>query len=657
MHAHKNSEKGSPRGPMGNLLRLAGLLIALFVLFMVGLHLGLNVWLPLLVNQQAERVRLSVGVAWMVRPGEVSVRNLQIRQQGLADQWILTLDEATATIDFSDLFDHTFHITTAAGHGATFRWRARLDAPSAELPLPLKAEGEIPQSLVSNGAFKVVEDTSPPIPGLSNPPDPTPESLYPQGTPWRIVLEDLHCYGIREIWLGGYRYGGDATASGALTLEARKWREVDGVTLMLNGGDLHRGADTMLRGVKGVVDLEVLGADPADLDGRSLFGTISARVALAADIADLSFLDFYLRSAPWLHLTGGAGRLAIDMDVVDGTFQDGSKVSADVKDLVALFRSYSIIGDGEVRLAVGKEDGAPRTTLNVDFLDFQISKQGDQAPHVQGQGFRVSASTADVALDQPFTTLDVVMELPEAEIADVGVYNTYLPRDLGLVLHDGSGTVRGHLEVSTEQNLAHGELFLHAHAVQATLDELSLGADVSVHLIVPSGEVDTGIYDISGTSVDLNRVRIVSGSSTRAGKDDSEGWWARVRLPIGEIAMGAPIFLDGRLSADFRDTVPFVTVFSEKQSLPGWVRGLLDVGPVDGEARIRMGDAVLRVSDFQVLAGQFEVLMELSRRRSVSGKLFARMGILSLGIGLVDEQSQVHLFRARKWYDEEPDPD
>lgn len=624
------------------LARTAGLLAVLFLALELGVQVFLNTWLPILVSQQRERIELTLGVAWMVIPGEVRVRNLRVRQQAVKDQWLLAVDDATVSFDLGELWHHTIHITTADAHGASFRWRARLDAQVAALG---------PESQPPTGPG-VVADLSPPITGFTNPPSPSPEAIYPPANPWRVELDDVHIDGIREVWIADYRYVGDATAHGALKVEAKKWVEVEGATVELHGGDVTRGAETMLRRVEGKVNLDLVGTDPATVEGRGLFGALSGTVAIKAAVANLSFLDFYLRAAPWLHLTGGVGELGIDINVQDGEFQAGSSIAADVSDIVARFLSYSVVGDGEVRLAVGVDEGTPMTTMLVNFRDFAITHDGDEAPHVKGKGFRVAASTPDVALHQPFTALQVVMDLPEAEIPDVKVYNAYLPRDLGLALRSGTGKVHGRLEISTQDNLCHGDLFLDAHAVHANLDDLTMSGDIVVHASVPRGDLDTGEYEITGTTLALHHVRLTSGTSLRAGKDDSNGWWAGIRVPTGAVTVGAPYFLDGALIMDFRDTVPFVTIFSEKQKLPGWIRGLLGVQPVTGTARVRLGDTVVQVREFQMFAGKFEVLLELERRRRMAGKLYARFGVLSLGLGMREGQTRFQLVDARKWYDE-----
>jgi hypothetical protein len=634
----------------GIFLRVLGFLVALPFVWLLAINVFLSTGLPIVLSRQPDRLKLTYDLAWMLVPGKVEVRNIEIRQQGLRDQWLLTVDRATVVFDLRGFFQHTVHITTARGNGASFRWRARLDGSPRMGPPSLLEEKAAQRD-------SVVENLSPPIPGLSNPPNPPPEAIYPPAKPWRVVLGDLQVGGIRELWLGDYRYTGDAKVSGALTLEARKWLEAEGVELDLDGGVVDRGSDLMLTNLRGQISAEVVGTNPVTTMGRDLLGAISGKVVLDADIANLSFLGFYLQAAPWLRLRSGVGKLGVDVIFENGAFVEGSNVAADVHDIVVRFLSYSVVGDGEVRLTVSQVDGMPQSAFTVDFLDFAITHDGDEVPHAKGRGFQLLATTADVALDRPFTALDVVLELPQVEIPDVRVYNTYLPRSIGLVLQSGSGEVRGHLAVSTDQDLCNAELFLDGHAVRATLDALTLSGNFDLYAVVPSCNLETSWYDISGTTLDLEGIRVVSRTPTRHGKDDSKGWWAKIQLPKGNVAVGAPTYLDSNIEMNLRDSIPFVTVFSEKQALPRWMRGILGVGPVAGKARVRLGSDVVRVSDFELLAGKFAVLLELRRRQQTEGKLYARYGPLSVGLNMASDDRRIHLLHARKWYDAEPNPD
>jgi hypothetical protein len=659
------------------------------VAVLIWLNAFINLGLPVLINHQPERLQITYDVAWMFEPGVVGVKGLHIRQQSEEDQWILDVDSATGDIDLAAAFDHTFHAYNLRGHGASFRYRVRDDVvrlpvaaggdgtPAADAPAapPTRAEvnaekatekrvekraerkaADDAQSIAGGIPIAPTVDMTPPIPGFTNPPHPNPDLLYGRiENPIRIVLDDIQADGVREIWMEDYRFLGQAHVHGNLVIEAHKYVEVTDAAIELEKGDVVLGQAPILTELTGRIDLAIAGMDPMVAQGQSLFGFITARAKLDARIGNLSFLDFYLRDAPWLALSGGVGDLAIDLLIEHGEFRDGSKVSADATDIVARFLSYSVVGDGRVELAVGTREGTPETRMSVDFSDYAITHDGDTSPHVKGKGFRVSARTPDVALDRPFSALNVVLELPESEIPDVGVYNAYMPLGIGLAIRGGEGAVHGRLEVSTVDNVGHGEMFLTGKNLRLTLDDLTITADLLLHAVVPEARLDEGKYDISGTRLELRHVGVADKTERRGGKDASDGWWANIALPHGKAEPGAPVFLDASLVVQFRDSVPFVTVFSAKQPLPGWVRGLLGAKDVSGSARLRLGDDVLHIPAFQVRGGPFEILLQLRRKSELMyGSLYARYGKVSLGMALNGTERRIQMFKAREWYDAQP---
>lgn len=73
---------------VGTVVALAGTALTLWV----GLLVFLNISLPLIVNRQPERIRMTYDLAWVRTSGEVEVHNLEVRQQSPKDQFLLHVD-------------------------------------------------------------------------------------------------------------------------------------------------------------------------------------------------------------------------------------------------------------------------------------------------------------------------------------------------------------------------------------------------------------------------------------------------------------------------------------------------------------------------------------------------------------------------------------
>ncbi len=620
---------------MRTLRRLLVLLIGLPLALLAGENVFLNTGLRLLVNMQPEWAQLSWSHAYSIVPGHVEVWDLRVRVQDEGSQWQVTADHATGRIDLLALLEYRFVGQDVQATGATFRWRAR------------RAEGSPPGPT----------STEPAIEGLSNPPSPAPEAAHgPQGRLFRIQLENLEVENLREIWVGDYRMVGDFRLAGTVDVLQGEWAAVPDLAIDVSGAELRVGEVLMASSLRGRIDLQLEGSDPATHAGNDILTLLGARIALDADVHDLRFLSFYLRRAPWLSVSGGAGVLSLDLVVSQGVVQPGSHLEVDADEVMARFLSYAVTGDARVRLTVSP---GPASTgrLTLEFLNFAVQRGGEPAAHALGAGLTVSADTSDLSLAQPFLALDIRLDLPDSAVPDLGVYNVYLPRELGLVLRSGEGSAKGHFAVSTRDNVATGALLLAATGVRARLEEVQLSGNLALEARLVRGELDTGVYDVSGTKLKLHDIVVEAPENARRGRDDSRRWWGELMVVEGQVTPGAPFFLDAKLATRFRDSVPFVTLFSQANPLPGWARGLLAVQQVSGEASVLLGDEAVVLRSLHLEGGRSEVRLRLRRRDGeFSGSLYARYGVFSAGVLLLGPLSTVHLFDARDWYDGQSAP-
>ena len=610
--------------------------LVLPAMLLVAENVFINTGLRVLVNPQPERALITWTWAWTFWPGSVRASGLKIRVQDPATQWTLSVDEASGVIDLFKLKDHVFAGRDLHGSGATVRARVRREtAPAA---------GD--------------HSSAPPIPGLTNPPDPSPEALYGEGArPYRIELEGLEVDHLRELWIEDYRFVGDAHLAGSLELLAGAWLSAPALSLGITSGDVTIGERPTLRNVSGEVDLSVAGINPVEHLGAEILQYITGRLKLQADVEDLHFLSFYLRKAPWLDIAEGQGTLAVDVSIDDGRLVDGSQFGIDCTDLSARFLTHTVTGTGQVRFAVAPDAGPSEARLTVSFLDYTVDREGATSPLVAGTGLQVTARTADISLAEPFEHLSVTLDIPEATIPDVAVYNAYLPQDLGLRLVRGAGKIRGNMQATTDGGLATGDLFLDADAVEARMDDIRLTGRVALQAHLVEGDLVAGRYDVSGSGLSLRRVALVGATNSRKGKDDSTGWWGTVDVKRAVVNVGAPTFLDTSLGVRFRDTVPFVTMVARTTDLPPWIRGLLVVEDLSGSAHVLLGDDSLYLQAFSLRGGRYEVHSELRRTKTkVRGHLYARYGILDLGVALNGKESFVHPLNARAWFDAQPSP-
>lgn len=549
----------------------------------------LNFTLPAVINRNPERLRIDYAIAWMVVPGRLEVRGLRIRNQGATDQWQVSAERASGTVSVPELFERRFRAEDVRARGVSFRYQRRLDAVTTGL------------------------------------------TATPLARRWLVALDDIEAEDVHEIWIGDYRLVGDASAVGDVSLGG-PYVDVDGVLEVGNmRADL--GDAPVAESIVGDIHVRLDGLDRDNL-GTDRLHAVNATTRIDADVQDLRFLDFYLATIPWLSLAG-VGHVTADVQLDDGQFRNGSTLSADFPELLVRFLRVDVVGAAQLRTeVVTGPDGRPQSRLVADYDDFAITHDGTSRALVEGLGFHLEATSPDVDIDQPFTDVTAVLDLPESRIPDFTMYNVFLPEDVGLAVRSGTGTVRGHLVASSVTDHASGDLYIEGTDLIVEFAPFAVTGDLAIHGRLADTWLGTGRYDVSGSKVALHHAGLIDES--HADKDDGQRRWsASIAVPSGAVAAGAPIYLDARLRMKCSDSAPFVAVFSQRKTLPGWAQSLFSVSDVSGEARLQLGQRTVEISPGVIRGGMYEVELRFLRDGPASlGDLFATAGPLSLGVTL-----------------------
>lgn len=627
-----------PFAPAGRaaLLRAAALLRqgALLCLSLLLLqNIVLNVILLPLVNRRPERLQIKARAVWMLEPGVVHARALEVRGQGLNDQWLITADEGTARVSLPEMLDRRFRAGDVQLSGVSLRYRRRVDADASADP----------------SGPRVVASNPPPIPGLQNPPDPNPETIY--RTPaerWAVRLDDVKAEHVREIWMGDYRLTGEAEVHVNVSL-SDPYIDLDGA---LSVEDMaaeigQRGIASSIHGeLKILVDSMDRGA-PAWTRSQA----ISAAVAGSMDLQDLRFLDVYLAALPWLALSG-VGHVDVNVALDQGMFRAGSALDAEFHELIVHYLDEDISGAGRLQARVDADAEGPRSRLAVDFDDFSITSGGQPGALAEGRGFHVAVESPDTAINQPFTEASVVVDLPESRIDDFSAYNLFLPADSGLALLRGTGRVQGHLEVSTLDRTASGTLVLSGDDVSVRFDHFTFTTDLSLHGRVDDAQLNEGVYQLGESTLTLRQGGLVNTDAAGPG-DGARRWTSTAALSTGTIQVGAPIYLDSRVRIQCSDSGPFVMVFADRKTLPRWVQQGLSVRDLSGQARIQLGQDRMQVSAATIRGGAYQIDLRYLRREGLPGvgDLLVRAGHLTLGLGVGPDGRTVRLRGAPAWFE------
>lgn len=603
-------------------------LLALVVLYLVAANVFLNTGLaPKLINRKPEKIRVTWEGGWTVIPGVARLWGIELRGQSKVIQWYATLDEVSVRSQLLPLADKDFRAGRIRGRGLTFYLRNRLppDATEAERAAPM-----------------------PPIPGLSNPPDPPPEAIYPpppaDREPWLIDLEGIEIEAVRELWIEQYRYAGDGRLAGDFRFELRGPMSVENVTLELRDGDLVAGETALADAVAVTIDASLEPIVPRETDLGEVLRFLDARVRLASPRTRFDFLDRYFRNTPWLDVDG-EGAIEADAGLERGRLAAGSRVALSEATFGVDYLDYEIRGGGRIEAKV--DDEGTEAVLDAVFDAFEVAGE-TETPYLRGSGLAIRARTPELDVLALEPEIDVAMTLPPSEIVDVAVYNAYLPPRSGFKLRSGTGTLQGRMAMSTVTGSGSGNFQLDASRIRVGFGDVDMVGNVKLESELADADPEARRFDLSGTRVALTDVVVVDGD-----KRSSRGWWGRVRLRDGEVFLTKPMRLDARVDAEVRDSRPLITLFAEKKPILGWMKPILTIEDLDLETRLRMTDDALLVQDLLLTGKGLEVRADLRFGNRPEGFFFVKRGMLSAAAGLDDGERDWKLFKSRKWYEKQ----
>ncbi len=476
----------------------------------------------------------------------------------------------------------------------------------------------------------------------------SPPSGQPARSPWSVRMAGVHLDHIHEIALGDSLLAGDSQADFTFSYEPDGTLDVRQVALTLPAGSFQAAGATVAENLSVRADVRIEPAVLGQTSGLAFLRYVSGTAALKARISSLGFLHEYLAKTPWLDLKG-QGSLNADVRLDHGRLSPGSRIAVGASPIRATIFDSLATGRGTVSVAV---DPA-RTALRVRFDRFVLEalKQPGRPDYIRGRGLQLSAVTPSALdLTAPMPDFDATLDLPDAEVPDLTVYDALLPREAGLWIVSGRGRARLHLEASTATNRTRGTAVLTSDAARVRFQNLELSGRLALSAPLVSPDFASRRFDLRGTQLTLDGVSYRNVEDPD-GKEIS-GWWARAALSGGSIVWGAPLSLRGEGKIDMKSSGPLLTLFAERSRLLRWFDDVLNVENVMALGVVKVGDGKVQVESLQATGGSLEVRsrMIFSKTQRL-GDLYVRYGRLAAGIELRDGKRNLKLRRPLDWYE------
>ena len=391
------------------------------------------------------------------------------------------------------------------------------------------------------------------------------------------------------------------------------------------------------------VDDRRLGPDDWLASLRALHGRVQAQWSQVP----LRWIDTLLDDLSWLEVDG-RGDVDADLMLADGQPLPGSRLDLDRVALVARVLDNRFAGQALARARVAGEPGGHRTEVAIRMQEFTLGPEARPGQvDLRGSDLRLDLESGG-ALAEFQQGLEARLRFDDAEVPDLRSYNRYLPGESARLL-GGSGKASGDLRLDREGGMVDGHMRVRGRGVRVALGPSVLSGNVELDSRLRRLRPQGRHYVVEALGVGLDGVRL-----EQAGGGDA-AWWARMSLDEGRLRWREPFEVDGRGTVEMRDASVLLGLFADRDAFPRWIGNLVDSGQARATGRLRIRQEELVFDRIEASNDRIDLQ---ARLRIAGGKpggdLYARWGVLGMGVELQPGERKLHLAGARNWYESRP---
>lgn len=373
---------------------------------------------------------------------------------------------------------------------------------------------------------------------------------------------------------------------------------------------------------------------------------LSGEIDLHARFSSLALVQPLLARLKGFELNG-RGDVEGRVVLAAGELAAGTQVNVNEAEFELLAYSHRFHGaaKADARIAPGTAD-ALGAVAKVTLERFDIAP-ANAPTEVLGSGRNLVLDlSASGTLAQLRDRLDARLRFSDARLPELSRFNRYLPKN-GVHFLSGSGRISADMRMHVADDRNGGTLSLAASAAALRVGEMVLRGDLALDARLDAGRLDNSDFALPGTRIAIRHAAIVEPRDERV-----QNWWGTIDITRGKVGFGQPMVVSADASATMRDIAPLLSLFAQNKRFPRWIRSLVDAGQATVSGRLRMRDDSLIIDHIIASNERFDVKARLRLDDDrPSGHLYARWGVLGLGLELVRGEREFHLAGAKKWFE------
>jgi hypothetical protein len=588
-------------------IRVLKVLVGVELAWLVLGNLFLNTALaPMAINFKPDKFSLQWDRAWTPYPARVHATGLIVNQHSWTTDVEIRADWATARIRLLPLLRR--HLVVDRVRAGTASVTLNKKEPAGDRPAPSKS---------TPGLLIEIRD---------------------------IDVKKVERFTFNEISVSG----GEARVAGSASIRIRGEVKVEDIDAEWQDAKINLGekslADSLSVGFRG----GIASFNPRKEKGLAMLAKLTADLDINGAVGSLVPLKLLFPEVDWIERIDGEGEVAIHMGIEAGKLQPGSVIDIAASGLELDFLGFRAKGAGRVDASVSDAGEGRMGAVSVVFDQFELLRSGSGETLALGRGLRLDTKASDLGLVRGLHGLEVVLDIPDSEVPDLSALAGRLPPGLGIIVRGGSARLQGHLEVIGAEEEATGSIQVLGEDLQGSFRNMEFEMDLEISSRLSGRNLDDFRVDLEGTEF-----RLFNGVFDNEIVEVDDAWWMTIAVPEGYANLAEPLQMEADVEMSMRDTRAIVALFAEVKDWIKYFDGILTIRDVEGTAGVAISDRKLKISELALHGDRLEFMAELNVEDGQNaGIIWGKLGIFSLGMERIGEETEWKMINGREWYEE-----
>ncbi len=380
-------------------------------------------------------------------------------------------------------------------------------------------------------------------------------------------------------------------------------------------------------------------------DSRQLLGGSRGVIGFTAGVSSLAWISVLLGEDYHARVSGD-GTIEGEVHLDGGLPFPGTALDIHSEDLQVRFLDHTSRGNGAISLRVEEGGNAPDWLFHVALADADLRRSDEPLASIRNVNLELEALLEDVTFERGEKDFALQFRILSADVTDMSAFNRYLPPESPVQLGKGSADLTADLVLLPEN--ASGWVKLVSPELAATVDGQSVSGDLHADIRVTGGVPRRMMFDVSGSQLRLDNVRIAGDRETF----DQREWSAQFRLVQANTTWSRPPRLSAEAELTMSDSRPFVALFNNQGYRPKWLLELATLADIQGSAQVTMADDAIVIPMARIVSDRAEIRAKgIIQGESRDGMIYARYDTLDALLKLSGGRKNLDVIKVRETFD------